>query len=210
MVKRNDQIDRKSPEDEAAKAVVHTTDALQTMGGRWLSKRPISGEVEYCAAAEDLGNVKRLLNDAEVQRKSLVDPLNQVIKKLNAIFKPATVVGESIESAIKNLLVQYDEARRKAMVIEAEKLAKKAEKKSPELAGDIRAMALTAPTVPVIEGVQFRTKWSYEVEDIEKVPRAWLCLDETKVGAFVRAEKDKVVIPGIRIFEEKIIAASGK
>ena len=49
--------------------------------------------------------------------------------------------------------------------------------------------------------------WKFEIEDAEKVPRAYLCVDERAVrDAIMKGERS---IPGVRIYQETSIAIGG-
>ena len=60
------------------------------------------------------------------------------------------------------------------------------------------------------EGIQCREVWRYEVIDAAQVPREYLTIDHTKLGGVVRALKGAAQIPGVRIWVERTIAATGR
>lgn len=68
------------------------------------------------------------------------------------------------------------------------------------------------PIVPVstpkISGISAATVWKWELEDINRVPREYLKLDEVKINGLVRALKSSCTLPGIRVYEEKQIRAA--
>jgi len=51
-----------------------------------------------------------------------------------------------------------------------------------------------------------RDNWKYEVIDINLVPREYLMINASMLTPIVKASKGKIVIPGIRVFNEPIIA----
>lgn len=57
---------------------------------------------------------------------------------------------------------------------------------------------------PVIEkgfaGASARKAWKFEIEKAADVPREFLCPDEKAIGEYVRKNKDKAAIPGVRIY----------
>lgn len=85
-------------------------------------------------------------------------------------------------------------------VIDFEEAAKIAEAARP------KAPLPPAPVQPVLDGLQMRDHWVFEVEDLEKVPRHYLMLDQSMVQAEVTRLKDKTDIPGIRVFNNPIMA----
>ena len=60
------------------------------------------------------------------------------------------------------------------------------------------------------DGVVRRTNWRYEIVDEAAVPREYLRVDHTKLGAVVRALKTAAAIPGVRIWAEPTVAARGQ
>jgi hypothetical protein len=59
-------------------------------------------------------------------------------------------------------------------------------------------------------GISYREVWRYEVIDPAQVPREYLTIDHTKLGGVVRALKSAATIPGVRIWVERTIAATGR
>jgi len=59
-------------------------------------------------------------------------------------------------------------------------------------------------------GISYREVWRYEVLDPMQVPREYLTIDHTKLGGFVRALKSAASIPGVRVWVERTIAATGR
>lgn len=71
----------------------------------------------------------------------------------------------------------------------------------PKLAAPI---ARPAP----VAGVRVQSKWSWRLVDADKLPRAYMKIDEGAIGKVVRAMKGKTNIPGVEAFEEKQVAAT--
>jgi hypothetical protein len=70
------------------------------------------------------------------------------------------------------------------------------------------AAPVLAPATPSVRGVTYRDTWTYVVRDEAKIPRSWFILDEKRLAAHVRANKDKTDVPGIEAFCEKTVVAS--
>jgi hypothetical protein len=85
-------------------------------------------------------------------------------------------------------------------------------------AADIVAEFVQGPVVPAVvtparvtaPGISYREVWRYEVIDQAQVPRDYLTIDHTKLGGVVRALKSAATIPGVRIWVERTIAATGR
>jgi|SRR5579871_804506 len=80
-----------------------------------------------------------------------------------------------------------------------------------ELAGELVAAPLAIALTPAplkAPGVMTREVWKYEVVDMAQVPREYFTIDHRKLGAVVRALKGTIVIPGVRVWVERTIAAT--
>jgi hypothetical protein len=55
-------------------------------------------------------------------------------------------------------------------------------------------------SVPKVAGISMTKQWKFRIVDESKIPRQYLCVDEQKIGAVVRAMKAAANIPGIEIF----------
>ena len=66
------------------------------------------------------------------------------------------------------------------------------------------AISAPAPVVALPDAVRavasFTRRWKWRVQTEALVPREFLCLDDQKIGSYVRAMKDSGRIPGIEIF----------
>jgi hypothetical protein len=137
---------------------------------------------------ENKAEQKRL----DAQRVELVDPLNKVVKSLNAMYKPVLEVLTQAEGIVKRTIGTYQQAEQQRIAkeqVEAEERARKerarlqaradaaAEKGQAEKAEVLNLQA--ASTVAVIPqsaptrvaGMSTRKVWVAEVTDIKEVCR---------------------------------------
>ncbi len=63
---------------------------------------------------------------------------------------------------------------------------------------------------PRVKGIVTRTVWKFEVVDEKKIPCEYHQVDLTKIRKIVRATNGEIEIPGIRVYQEKEIAAGGR
>lgn len=133
-------------------------------------------------AAGELSTLKGFINRLDAERKELVGPLNEVVKKINAKYKAPTELCEKGESIIKAALSDWNrkvmaaaEAERirllKAAEAEAKKLEQKAvkqeEKGNVEVAAALQQEAVSTlavvqnlPTAaPKVAGISTRDNW---------------------------------------------------
>ena len=65
---------------------------------------------------------------------------------------------------------------------------------------------IVIPSKVKLKGFSTRKDWRWELEDFEKVPKEFLVLviNNAKITDYVKAEKEKAKIPGIRIYFKEI------
>ena len=56
------------------------------------------------------------------------------------------------------------------------------------------------------QGVSYREVWKFRIKDADLIPNTYKIVDEPKIGAVVRALKDKTNIPGIEVYCDKSVA----
>jgi hypothetical protein len=211
------------PEVEAAEGVV-TEIATLADGYR------VATPAEYESGAQDLRRVKAAQKRIEDLRTAFVKPLNDHVKRINEFFRAPAARLADAEGKIKRGLLAFqqeedrrrrDEQRRleEEARKERERLAKQAEKAAA--AGKVekaetleaRAAQVVAPVLqtetPKVAGVSTRSVWKFEIVDPELVPRVYLVPDEAKIRRVAQALKGDANIPGVRVYEEKQLAAGG-
>lgn len=182
----------------------------------------------YSQAADTLKAIKGLLRQIEDARVRVTRPLNEALRAVNAQAKEASAPLLTSESRIKRAMVTYSteqERIRREEQRKAEEAARKerekleAQARKAEAAGRVerameleqRAATVVAPVIqrepPKVSGVAMRSIWRFEVVDPAAVPREYLVVDEKRIGAVVRAMKGDTQIPGVRVWEEKSLAA---
>lgn len=99
----------------------------------------------------------------------------------------------------------------KAAKIEA-KVEQKVEAAAEKVA-DLQTQAATtvaavvAPATSKVAGVsKMKDNWQFQIDDINKIPREFLCADEKKIGQYVKAMKGDAKIDGVRIFNNATVA----
>ena len=110
-------------QQDASKEVVIATKEAEKLSEQVYKVR-IRSEADLNLAGEKLAEIKKMQKEIEKRRKSFVDPLNKVVKDINAEFKNPLDRLKDAESLIKEAMVKYQaqvEARaaKKAEKIEA-------------------------------------------------------------------------------------------
>lgn len=194
-------------------------------------------------AGDSLKKIKFLAKELEQKRTAITKPINQALREINALFKPAKDWLSQAERLMKTKLLSYqaeqeriaqeaqrkidEEARKERMRLEkAAALAAQAgmDDRAEELREEVEAQveeAQTAPAVqsaaPKIEGVVTRKTWKADVTDkslfIQHVASkrpdliALIQINQSALNAQARSLKGSLDLPGIRVYEEKNIAA---
>jgi len=139
------------------------------------------------------------------------------IKKKSIFKEPLKKAKEIVSEPIRKYLVEQDRIRKEAeeksrqekekKFEEARELERAGEKEEAEqIRKDETALATPLPPVVKADGTHLRKHWTWQLEDINKVPKEYFILDELKINSIVRTMKDKTNIPGIRAFQEPTIA----
>jgi hypothetical protein len=195
---------------------------------------PIHDEPTFHAASALLMRVKMLRTRLE---ELLAPHIKRAFEAHRALVEDRRRLGAPLaeaETILKGRLAAFTieeeqrraiEARRKhAEAQEARSARIWAEVEALEAAGyrqeaaEVVSEFVQGPVVPVVvlpmrvtaPGISYREVWRYEVIDPAQVPREYLTIDHTKLGSVVRALKSAATIPGVRIWVERTIAATGR
>ena len=135
-------------------------------------------------AGDDLKAVKALAKQIEDKRTSITKPLNQALREVNALFKPAKNWLKKAEGSIKGKMLEFqreqdriarelqakvDEEARKERIRLEKKAADAELVKEPERAEVLREQAeiheapVIVSTAPKLEGIATRKTWKAEV-----------------------------------------------
>lgn len=167
---------------------------------------------------------------AEEMRLEEVAPLKQAAEKIDASYRPLKADLKTAQTLIKGKLDVYLDEQERIAAEQAAIARRAAEEQAlrdaeaaqaagnAKKADEILTQAVEAPALisvapaPVargeIGGYSRRSDWTFEVEDISKVPSEFLMVDEKKVKEAIKTRKEagtieQFQIPGIRIFEKK-------
>jgi hypothetical protein len=176
------------PDELVAPDVAVAVDAADTFEVHSDSDARIAGELLTVLAAAR--------KQIEKQRKALVGPVKQLTQTIDAKARELRTPIERAETLLRHQLSIHHEAQ------EAKRLTAEAERtKADEQAGAISDPGAlpAAPVKRVTEQVTMRKHWTYELEDMRKVPDEYKILD---VGQVNREIRDGIrEIPGLRIYE---------
>lgn len=198
----------------------------------------IDSDERYQTATDMVGMVSRIKKGFEELRVFLVKPLNDQVKRINDRFKNEAAPLERADSTLRQKMLAYqheqqlkrqaEEARLRALA-EAErarlqaiadkeraKLEAKAEKKGIELPPappPVEAVPVYAPPVAktvaaAAASATMKTVWRFEITDKAAVPESFKLVNETAIGAAVRAGVREIA--GVRIYEAQELAVRSR
>lgn len=151
-------------------------------------------------------NIKRLHKahkEAKAQKTQFEEPLNRAEMIVKEEIKKYLVEQDRIRREEEEKIRQEKERQFE----KARELEKAGEKQGAEqIRKDETSLATPLPPPVKADGTHLRKHWTWEVEDLEKVPKDLFILDTLRINSIVRTMKDKTNIPGIRVFQEPTIA----
>ena len=176
----------------------------------------ITDETSSRTGTEMLVQLKRIELALESRKKALTKPLKDEAKAIEAQFRPSVEALDRADGLLRAKTLMYrqkveeaaTEARLK-LLAESEVAAEAGDHdEALALAQDAMSTdaAITKRTDVESGGVQVKMMWTFEVEDVNKVPREFFTLDESKIRAAVRSgQRD---IEGVRVFQKEQLAVS--
>lgn len=99
-----------------------------------------------------------------------------------------------------------NDAERKKAQEEADKFIEQAAAQEEKIVNEMPKEVIK----PKVEGLSMRDHWTFDIIDASLIPREYLIIDIPGINKIVQYQKDKIIIPGIRIYCEKIMAARKK
>jgi hypothetical protein len=158
----------------------------------------ITSDAELQQSVQVLGLIKDKLKRSELLRKEFTGDLNAQLKKINDRFKEISVPLESLEKGLKlQVQIYYAAQERKAR----EDLERMKKEKPNEMA-IVEAPSSSIKTVTGTASI--KKVWTFEVENINEVPREYFSIDEKKIREAISSGKRE--ISGVRIFQESQVA----
>lgn len=160
-------------------------------------------------AAEILTDTKQSIKRLDDKRKEITDPMNKALKAANALFKPAITFYEECERLIKSKIVEAHKKAEDAARIALESAGAAA------VEGDAGALTTAlqvhdaAVEFPAADGLQYRTSWKFEIMDEALIPREYMTPNLALIKGVVTHKKGATEIPGVRVYEDKIVASVG-
>ena len=122
------------------------------------------------------------------KEKELVAPIEEAMQRADALIQQFNAEVTAQQQAVLDRIVEEERARLEAEDSDTEVIQQQSEFK--------RQVAIAQHST---EGI--RNAWTYEVQNLENVPKEYLMLDEKKVRQAIRSGERS--IPGLMIFQKQ-------
>lgn len=169
----------------------------------------IVNDVQYEEVAEILKAIKGKINKLEKKRKWFNEPLLEMKRRTDNLFKVPTNSLREAERTIKKAMLAYRQ--------EVDRKRSELEQKARELAAndtatveevhDVLVEAVAQSSTPKISGVVIKKVRKFEISNPSLLPREFLKPDESAIR---KAVKDGADIPGVRTWQEDQISAGSR
>lgn len=138
-------------------------------------------------AAADFGNqIKAHIKRIETEREPMRE-IKRLCDKAMKRWTPAVNLLKDTATMLRTRIEVYRSQQRQAQAAALAAVTSKADV-AP-------ALAVLAPKPA---GIAEREDWGFEVVDEQQIPREFWILDESKLNALARSQKDAFNVPGVR------------
>lgn len=193
---------QKEVQGDLAEAQSDSQDTAQVVG----TQLRIECQADLEFAAQILREVKGKKKRLEDERKRATGPLNETLKVIRGWFKPPIDAYGNVEAVIKKKIADYH--THQAEIARQELLAAG----QASLAGDVHAGAAgmqraQQARVEPVQGMTTREAWTYEVTDVNAIPRSFLQPNHAMILKHIQDQKGHVAIPGIKPVKKVIVVS---
>ena len=143
-----------------------------------------------------LTQIKQAIKTIESKRKEITTPLNASLKATNAMFKKLSAPFVEADRIVRDKVMDFRQAQEEKAYKELERRQKI---QAAHEAKGHETHEITQPIVEVAKTTVTSKRWTFEVVDVNKVPREYLVLDNTAVNKAIRNGVRE--IDGLDIFQ---------
>lgn len=193
----------------------------------------INNDLSFNTASHMLKKIKAKKKSLDDMRKDLKKPINQAGKKIEDMFRQPLNYLLQAEQAIKKSMLNYKDALDYKATVEQQDIqeqlqilelaAQKAINDNDMVAfqritNDIHDLQNKNQLAPAIDGISYRDNWKGEGIDLRlainaisagKAPISIVKFDDVAINQLAKSTKGTISYPGIRLYNDKIIAAKG-
>lgn len=198
------------PDQARQITVIKTTDDYVRAGEVLLTIKEIRKKIEatFKPIKQKMDAAKKEVLD---QEKAADAPLAEAEAWLKPQISTYLAEQERIrreeERRLQEEARKREEEARLQAAIEAEKSGNKEEAEAIIEEKPYVAPVVVPRAVPKVSGISEKSNWTFEIVDELLIPRSFMIPDVGKIRGVVKALKNQTNIPGIRVIEERGIAA---
>lgn len=168
-------------------------------------------------AVDLLARIKKVGGLVKEKKEGITKPLNEALKNARELFRPIEDALINAEGVVKTKMLEFNSSEEKRLKEEQEAIAKKVEGGKMKFDTAVKKMEALEPVEITHQSkageVQFRIVKKVVIEKPELVPAKYL-MNEKVVDALRAAVREDalagVVIPGVKVVEEKTVAGYQK
>ncbi len=180
--------------------------------GKYSSSLEVKSDEDYKSALAEGKAIKDKLTEITGRKEEITKPMNAALKSVRDLFKPIETAGEVALRTIKDKMISFSEAQRKAAEKEKERLAARVEKGTMKVETAVKKMDdIKEPekTVRTGEGkatnvvrrkVRFADLGSLKAENLYHLISVGCVVWNESVAR--KAALDGLVTVGVEIYEE--------
>ena len=143
-----------------------------------------------------LTQIKQAIKTIEDKRKEITAPLNASLKAVNAMFKRLSTPFIEADRIVRNKVLDFRQAQEEKAQKELERRQKI---QAAHEAKGHEVHEITAPKIEVAKTTVTTKRWTFEIVDVNKVPREYLVIDSVAVNKAIRDGIRE--IGGLNIFQ---------
>ena len=190
-------------------------------------KLTISTDADEIESANFLGQIKTIGKEAEALRKEKVNPFNELVKRINDVFRPIGSNLETAENSIKGKVLAF----RKAKELQRQEEERKRNEEYQRQLAEQRKQAekykqefVAPPPPPIIIPVENTTRgdsgsihtiktWKARIVAAEKIPIAYYLSDNVQaelqkvLNGVAKSTHGSMKIEGVEFFQEESLSA---
>jgi len=196
----------------------HYEEALRLL--EYAEKRVIASLEDNKAASDDLTIISRLKKQMEVKKREYLDPLRVQAEAIRETYSTLMDPILAAEKLTKDKMLAYDSEQRRIRAAQEEINRKRIEaaqeemKLKGELSESVNLVEVVpeAPkTIKTFMGTSgTKENWKWEVIDFALVPDTYKMINPAILTPTAKSYKDTRTIPGIRIYNDPIIATRAR
>ena len=143
-----------------------------------------------------LTQIKQAIKTIEDKRKEITAPLNASLKAVNAMFRRLSTSFIEADRIVRNKVMDFRQAQEEKA---QKKLERRQKIQAAHEAKGHEVHEITAPKIEVAKTTVTTKRWTFEIVDVNKVPREYLVIDSVAVNKAIRDGIRE--IGGLNIFQ---------